>query len=217
MSSSIGLDETLRRYLLEVGVREHPALTRIRERTTRSAGMLSAPEEVALLALLVKVGHARRILEVGTFTGYSSTAMALALPPEGRIVCCDVSREWTDMARQAWADAGVSDKVVLHVGPALETLDRLLAEDAGGSFDMAYIDADKTGYDAYYERALRLVRPGGLIGLDNTLWDGKVADPSVTDADTVALRTLNAKIHEDGRVEPVITPVGDGLTLVLVR
>jgi len=132
-------------------------------------------------------------------------------------VCCDVSREFTDLARQGWADAGVSDKVVLHVGPALETLDRLLAEDAGGSFDMAYIDADKLGYDAYYERALRLVRPGGLIAIDNTLWSGAVADPSVSDADTVALRTLNAKIHDDGRVEPVLTPVGDGLTLALVR
>ncbi len=219
MSTSIGLDERLRQYLLEVGIREHPALARIRERThqTRGAGMLSAPEEAALLGLLVKLTHARRVLEVGTYTGYSSTAMALALPPEGRIVCCDVSREFTDLARQGWTDAGVADQVVLHVGPALETLDRLLAEEAGGSFDMAFIDADKQGYDAYYERALRLVGPGGLIAIDNTLWSGAVADPSATDADTVALRTLNAKIHDDGRVEPVITPVGDGLTLARVR
>ena len=219
MSTSIGLDDRLRQYLLEVGIREHPALAGIRERTlsARGSGMMSAPEEAALLGLLAQISHARRILEVGTYTGYSSTAMALALPPEGRIVCCDVGREFTDLARQGWADAGVSDKVVLHVGPALETLDRLLAEDAGGSFDMAYIDADKLGYDAYYERALRLVRPGGLIAIDNTLWSGAVADPSVSDADTVALRTLNAKIHDDGRVEPVLTPVGDGLTLALVR
>lgn len=219
MSTSIGLDERLRAYLLDVGVREHPALARIRERTmqARGPGMLSAPEEAALLALLAQLIHARRILEVGTYTGYSSTAMALALPPEGRIVCCDISREFTDIAREGWADAGVSDKVVLHVGPALETLDRLLAEGAGGSFDMAFIDADKTGYDAYYERALRLVRPGGLIAIDNTLWGGLVADPSANDVDTVALRDLNAKIHADGRVEAVLTPVGDGLTLARVR
>lgn len=219
MSASIGLDERLRQYLLDVGVHEHPAVTRIRERSiqTRGAGMLSAPEEAALLALLVRLMHARRVLEIGTYIGYSSTAMALALPPEGRIVCCDISREYTDLAREGWADAGVSDKVVLHVGPAIETLDRLLAEEAGGSFDMAFIDADKTGYDAYYERALRLVRPGGLIAIDNTLWDGLVADPSANDVDTVALRTLNAKIHDDGRVEAVITPIGDGLTLARVR
>jgi predicted O-methyltransferase YrrM len=219
MSTSIGLNEALRQYLLEVGIREHPALARIRERTlrTRGAGMLSAPEEAALLGLLVRLTHARQILEVGTYTGYSSTAMALALPAEGRIVCCDISREFTDLARRGWTDAGVADRVVLHVGPALESLDRLLAEEAGGSFDMAFIDADKQGYDAYYERALRLVRPGGLVAIDNTLWDGLVADLSVTDADTVALRTLNAKIHDDGRVEAVITPVGDGLTLARVR
>ncbi len=219
MSTSIGLDEVLRQYLLEVGIREHPALARIREHTlqTRGAGMLSAPEEAALLGLLVRLTHARRILEIGTYTGYSSTAMALALPPEGRIVCCDVSREFTDLAREGWTDAGVADQVVLHVGPAIETLDRLLAEEAAGSFDMAFIDADKQGYDVYYERTLRLVGSGGLIAIDNTLWSGQVADPSITDADTVALRTLNAKIHDDGRVEAVITPVGDGLTLARVR
>jgi caffeoyl-CoA O-methyltransferase len=219
MSRAIGLSEELRAYVARVGIREHPVLTRLREENVRDRGgsMQVAPEEGALLALLVRLMDARSVLEVGTFTGYSSTAMALALPDDGRIVCCDVSREWTDIARAAWADAGVADRVELRLGPALETLDALLAEGREGGFDLAFIDANKTGYDGYYERCLRLVRPGGLIAIDNVLWSGRVADPSVTDDDTLALRALNEKIATDERVDPVMTSIGDGLTLAQVR
>jgi predicted O-methyltransferase YrrM len=219
MSRAIGLSEELREYVARVGIREHPVLTRLREENQRERGgsMQVAPEEGALLALLVRLMEARRVLEVGTFTGYSSTAMALALPPDGRIMCCDVSREWTDIARGAWANAGVADRVDLRLGPATETLDALLAEGGEGSFDLAFIDANKTGYDDYYERCLRLVRPGGLIAIDNVLWSGKVADPSVQDDDTRAIRALNEKIAGDQRVDPVLTSVGDGLTLARVR
>jgi len=219
MSRAIGLSEELRDYVARVGIREHPVLTRLRQGNQRERGgsMQVAPEEGALLGLLVSLLDARRVLEVGTFTGYSSTAMALALPPDGRIVCCDVSREWTDVARVAWADAGVADRVELRLGPAVETLDALLADGGEGSFDLAFIDANKTGYDDYYERCLRLVRSGGLVAIDNVLWSGKVADPSVQDDDTRAIRALNEKVAADVRVDPVIVSVGDGLTLARVR
>jgi O-methyltransferase len=218
-NGSIGLDEALNRYLVEVGVREHPVLTALRAETASlpNAGMQIAPEEGAFLALLVRLLPAPRIVEVGTFTGYSSTAMALAQPEDGSIVCCDVSREWTDIARRAWTDAGVADRVELRLGPAVETLDALLAAGEEGSFDLAFIDADKASYDAYYERALRLVRAGGLIAIDNVLWSGRVADPSVTDEDTVAIRTLNAKIAADERVDVVMVPIADGVTLARIR
>ena len=219
MSRAIGLSEELRDYVARVGIREHPVLTRLREGNQRERGgsMQVAPEEGALLGLLVSLLDARRVLEVGTFTGYSSTAMALALPPDGRIVCCDVSREWTDVARVAWADAGVADRVELRLGPAAETLDAMLSAGEAGTFDLAFIDADKTGYDDYYERCLRLVRSGGLVAIDNVLWSGKVADPSVQDDDTRAIRALNEKVAADVRVDPVIVSAGDGLTLARVR
>jgi caffeoyl-CoA O-methyltransferase len=219
MSTAIGLGQELRDYVARVGIREHPVLTRLREENVRerSGSMQVAPEEGALLALLVRLLRARRVLEVGTYTGYSSTAMALALPADGRLVCCDVSREWTDIARAAWAEAGVADLIELNLAPALETLDRLVADGGEGTFDLAFIDADKPGYDGYYERALRLVRPGGVIAIDNVLWGGRVADPSVQDASTSAIRALNDKIAADERVDPVLTTVGDGLTLALVR
>jgi predicted O-methyltransferase YrrM len=174
------------------------------------SGMQIGAEQGAFMALLVKLTGARRIVEVGTFTGYSSTVMALALPPDGRIVCCDVSREWTDIAREAWADAGVADRVDLRIAPAAETLAALEAD----SFDLAFIDADKPGYDTYYTECLRLVRPGGLILLDNTLWSGKVADPSVDDESVRAIRAINDRIAADDRVEQVILPLADGLTMV---
>jgi caffeoyl-CoA O-methyltransferase len=219
MSTAIGLGQELRDYVARVGIREHPVLARLREENVRerSGSMQVAPEEGALLALLVRLLRARRVLEVGTYTGYSSTAMALALPADGRLVCCDVSREWTDIARAAWAEAGVADRIELNLAPALETLDRLVADGGEGTFDLAFIDADKPGYDGYYERALRLVRPGGVIAIDNVLWGGRVADPSVQDASTSAIRALNDKIAADERVDPVLTTVGDGLTLALVR
>jgi predicted O-methyltransferase YrrM len=218
-NGSIGLDEALNSYMVQVGVREHPVLTALRAETARlpNANMQVAPEEGAFLALLVRLLPARRILEVGTFTGYSSTAMALAQPDGGRITCCDVSQEWTDIARRAWTDAGVADRVDLRLAPAVETLEGLLTAGETGSYDLAFIDADKPSYDAYYEGALRLVRSGGLIAIDNVLWSGRVADASDHDEATEAIRALNAKIAADERVDVVMVPIADGVTLARVR
>ena len=218
-NGSIGLDEALNTYLVDAGVREHPVLTELRRETATlpNANMQIAPEEGALLALLVRLLPARRILEVGTFTGYSSTAMALAQSDGGQVTCCDVSQEWTDIARRAWADAGVADRMDLRLGPAVETLDELLGAGEAGSYDLAFIDADKASYDAYYERALQLVRGGGLIAIDNVLWSGRVADPSEDDDDTNAIRALNTKIAADERVDVVMVPIADGVTLARVR
>src|SRR5918996_728546 len=212
-NGSIGLDEALNDYLVQAGVREHPVLTDLRRETANlpNAGMQIAPEEGAFLAMLVRLLPARRILEVGTFTGYSSTAMALAQPDGGTVFCCDVSREWTDIARRAWTDAGVVDRVDLRLGPAVDTLDELLGAGQAGSYDLAFIDADKASYDAYYERSLQLVRAGGFIALDNVLWSGRGADDSVQDDDTKAIRALNAKIAADERVDVVMVPIADGV------
>ena len=214
---SIGLSEELHAYLMRVGVREPQVLANLRADTAEhpQAQMQIAPEEGALLAMLVRLVGAERILEIGTFTGYSSTAMALALPPGGRITCCDISAEFTARARQAWADAAVEDRVELRIGPAVETLAALEAE--GASFDMAFIDADKPGYPAYYEACLRLVRPGGLICIDNVLWSGRVCDVTDTDASTETIRAVNAAIADDPRVDVVMLPVADGVTLARVR
>ena len=216
---SIGLAEDLHAYLLKVGVREPEVLRALRAETAElpNANMQIAPEEGATLAMLVRMLGARRVLEIGTFTGYSSTAMALALPADGRIVCCDVSEEWTDIARRAWAAAGVADLVELRLAPALDTLDDLLANDQAGTFDLAFIDADKENYLDYYERSLRLVRRGGVIAVDNVLWSGRVADASVTDENTEAIRELNALIATDERVDVAMLPVADGLTLARIR
>jgi predicted O-methyltransferase YrrM len=218
-NASIGLDERLHAYLLEVGVREHEVLRRLREETAAlpQSSMQVAPEEGAFLALLVRILGARKVLEVGTFTGYSSTAMALALPADGRIICCDLSKEWTDVARRAWADAGIADRVDLRLGPALDTLEQLLEAGEAGSFDLAFIDADKANYGGYYEAALRLVRQGGVIAIDNVLWSGRVADPGVTDDDTNAIRALNDAIASDDRVDIATIPLADGVTLARVR
>ena len=218
-NSSIGLTEEVHAYLLSVGVREPDVLRRLREETAQlpNSSMQIAPEEGAALAMLVRLIGARRILEIGTFTGYSSTAMALALPADGRMVCCDVSEEWTDMARTAWAAAGVADRIELHLAPAVDTLDDLLAADQAGTFDLAFIDADKDNYGAYYERALRLVRRGGVIAIDNVLWSGRVADPSDTDPSTEAIRELNLRIANDDRVDVAMLPVADGLTVARIR
>jgi len=218
-SGSIGLSQELNAYLEQFGAREPQVLRHLREETSRmpESGMQIAVEEGALLALLVQLTGARRIVEVGTFTGYSSTAMALALPPGGRIVCCDVSKEYTDVALRAWAAAGVADRVELRLAPATETLDALLTAGGAGSFDMAFIDADKDNYAAYYERCLQLVRAGGLIAIDNVLWSGRVADPANQDESTVAIRDLNAAIATDERVDVAMVPIADGLTLARVR
>jgi predicted O-methyltransferase YrrM len=216
---SIGLSDELNAYLISVGAREPEVLGFLRMETAvmPEAGMQIAVEQGALLSMLVKLLNARRVLEIGTFTGYSSTAMALALPADGRIVCCDVSKEFTDVARRTWAAAGVEDRVDLRLAPALETLEALLAADGAGSFDMAFIDADKTNYRGYVEGALLLVRQGGLIAIDNVLWSGRVIDAAETDEDTQAIRDLNADLATDERVDIAMLPIADGLTLLRVR
>ena len=212
---TLTLTDDLVEYVRRVGLREHPVLARLRADTAvmPNASMQIAPEQGAFMALLVRLTGARRILEIGTFTGYSSTAMALALPSDGRITCLDVSREWTDRAREAWADAGVADRVELRIGPAIESLGQL--ED--DSFDMAFIDADKTGYDAYYSGCLRVVRPGGLILIDNVLRSGRVTDPAADDENVRAIRALNERIAADERVDYVLLPLADGLTMARIR
>ena len=169
------------------------------------------------MALLVELIGAQRVLEIGVFTGYSSTRMALALPPDGQLIALDISVGYTEIARRYWHLAGVANKIKLRLGPALESLDQLIEDGASSSFDLVFIDADKGNYDAYYERALRLLRPGGLLLIDNVLWGGKVADPTVEDDDTLAIRALNRKIHTDERVTAVLLPVADGLTLARKR
>ena len=209
------LTDELVEYVQRWDGKEHPVLAALRQKTAPMPehDMQIGPNQGAFMASLVRLIGARRIIEIGTFTGYSSTAMALALPPDGRLLCCDVSREWTDIARQAWADAGVADKVELRLAPATETL-ATLAED---SYDMAFIDADKTGYDSYYEGCLRVVRSGGLIVIDNVLQGGRVAAPEPDDENARAIHALNQKIAADERVHHVLLPLADGLTLALLR
>jgi caffeoyl-CoA O-methyltransferase len=216
---TLAMTETLYDYLLAVSVREPALLARLREETAAlpGAGMQVSPEQGQFLGLLVQLLGARRALEIGVFTGYSSLVVALALPADGRLVACDVSEEWTAIARRYWAEAGVADKIDLRIGPALQTLDALLHHQQGGTFDFAFIDADKEHYADYYERALRLVRPGGLIAIDNTLWGGRVAEAAAQDASTAALRALNERLHGDERVLLSLLPIGDGLTLALRR
>ena len=194
-------------------------MRRLREETAslEEANMQIGPEQGQFMTLLVELMGARSALEVGTFTGYSALAVALGLPDDGCLVACDVSEEWTAIGRRYWEEAGVAHKIDLRLAPALETLDGFLAEGRAGTFDFAFIDADKEGYDAYYERAVKLMRTGGLIVLDNTLWEGKVADPAVTDGDTEAIRILNRKLVGDERVTLSLLPVGDGLTLARKR
>lgn len=196
--------------------RETPLQQRLREETARlpQGQMQIGPDQAAFFSLLVHALDVHRALEIGTFTGYSSLAVANALPADGRLVCCDISAEWTAVAGRYWREAGVDTRIDLHLGPAAQTLATLLAEGAAGSFDFAFIDADKTGYDGYYEACLQLLRPGGVLALDNMLWSGAVADPAQTDPDTVALRALNAKVYADARVEPALLTVGDGVLLV---
>ena len=211
--------EKLHRYVLDNSLREHPVLTVARNQTQRMAeyDMQIPPLQGQLMALLVASIEATRILEIGTFTGYSSTVMALALPADGLVTCCDRSEEFTSIARSYWRDAEVESKIELLLGDAGKTLDDLIAAGRAGTYDLAFIDADKEGYDAYYEACLKLVRRGGLIMLDNMLWAGRVADPRENDADTVAIRSMNAKIHRDERVDECLLPIGDGLTIVRRR
>jgi caffeoyl-CoA O-methyltransferase len=215
---SLDVDDTLYQYLIDHGVREHPAQVALRE-ATRShphIGMQISADQGQFMALLVKLMGARRAIEIGVFTGYSALTVALALPDDGRLLACDISDEYTRIGRPFWQQAGVVHKIDLRLAPAIQTLDAELAAGAAGQYDFAFIDADKTGYDGYYERCLQLLRAGGLIAIDNTLWSGAVARPS-TDADTLALQRLNAKLHGDTRIELSMLHIGDGLTLALKR
>jgi len=209
------LPEPLEQYLFDVLSPRTAVQERLRTETQGlpQAGMQIGPDQGLFLGLLVRMLDARRVVEVGTFTGYSALAMAMALPPGGRVLCCDISQEYTAIARRYWKEAGVENRIALRLGPAKETLTGVLAAEGGASQDLAFIDADKTGYDVYYELCLQLVRPGGIIAIDNVLWSGRVADPAVKDADTAALRALNLKIRDDRRVDAVVLTVGDGLTL----
>jgi predicted O-methyltransferase YrrM len=218
-NATLPLDENLYRYLLDHSLRETPLMRKLREVTAQDelSRMQIAPEQGQFIALLVELLGAERIIEVGTFTGYSALCMAQALPPGGELVCCDLSREWTDIAQSFWQEAGVDDRISLHLAPALDTLDRLLEKGAAESFDMAFIDADKPNYLNYYERCLQLLRTGGLLLFDNTLWSGAVADPRDREPDTLAIRELNDALHQDERVSISLVPIGDGLTLARKR
>jgi len=216
---SINLSDRLYDYMLANSLREPQVLADLRAETAAlpEHGMQISPEQGQFMALLLRLMAARRVIEVGTFTGYSSTAMAMALPGDGRILCCDVSEKYTAIARKAWQKAGVADKISLKLAPALETLDGEIKAGRGGYYDFCFIDADKANYDGYYERALVLLRPGGLIAIDNVLWSGAVADPADHSEDTAAIRKLNAKLKDDRRVDLSLLPVGDGLTLAMKR
>jgi predicted O-methyltransferase YrrM len=213
------LPEAVDRYLSTALARETPLQQRLRAETSRlpQAGMQIGADQGALLAFLVRLIGARNAIEVGTFTGYSALAIAGALPADGRLVCCDVSVEWTTIARRYWAEAGLADRIDLQLRPAQETLSELMRSHGPASFDFAFIDADKTGYDAYYEACLALLRPGGLIAIDNVLWSGSVADLADQRPDTVALRSLTAKIGDDPRVDACLLSVGDGVLLARKR
>ncbi len=211
--------DAVERYVVSEIAQETAVQRRLRAETATMphAGMQIGADQGALLAMLAKLVGARRAIEIGTFTGYSALAVASALPPDGKLICCDVSEEWTSVGRRYWQEASVADRIELRLAPAADTLAALLREGGAESFDLAFIDADKTNYDAYYEACLKLIRRGGVIALDNMLWSGKVADPKVHDDDTDALRALNAKIRDDKRVDACLLTVGDGVMLARKR
>ena len=215
---TLNLIDALYDYIVAHSVREQPAQRALREATRAQphAGMQIGPDQGQLMALLVRLMGARRTIEIGVFTGYSALTVALALPADGYVLACDISDDYTRVGKPFWDEAGVAHKIDLKLGPALATLDAQLAAGAAGSFDFAFIDADKTGYDAYYERCLQLLRAGGLIAIDNVLWSGAVAQPATSD-DTRALQALNDKLHRDERIDLALLSVGDGLTLARKR
>ena len=219
MSRNVQVTDTLYRYITEHSLREPEVLRELREETARlpHAGMQIGPEQGQFMALLARLIGARHCLEIGVFTGYSSLAVALALPIGGNIVACDVSEEWTSIARRYWRKAGVEARIDLRLGPAVETLDKLLEAGGAEGYDFAFIDADKGAYLAYYERCMKLLRPGGLILVDNTLWSGEVANPANEKPDTVALRAFNEALHHDERIDLALLPVGDGVTMARKR
>jgi predicted O-methyltransferase YrrM len=219
MARYLPLDDRLYRYVLDHTAAEHPVLAELRAETAQveHAGMQIGADQGALMALLVKLLGARRCIEVGVFTGYSSLAVALALPAGGRLVACDVSEEWTAIARRYWQKAGVADRIDLRLAPASDTLAALIGRGESGTYDFAFIDADKTGYRDYYEKCLTLLRAGGLIAVDNTLWSGELADPGKQGRDTRALREFNGALRRDERVDIAMLTVGDGVTLARKR
>jgi len=218
-NATLGLPDELHAYLLDVGVREPDLLRQLRAETAAMPehDMQIAPEQGALMALLVELTGARRCLEVGTFTGYSSLSVALALPADGRLVCIDLSREWTDVARRYWALAGVADQIELRLGPALDTLDAMVIEGLAETFDFAFLDADKDNYPAYADRILTLLRRGGLMAIDNVFWGGEVAQPEVDNVSVRGIRELNRMLASDERVSLSMVPIADGLTLARKR
>ena len=218
-NQSLNLTPELYQYLLQVSLREAPTLAALREETAglEMARMQISPEQGQFMALLVGLLGARRCIEVGVFTGYSSLVVAQALPDDGEIVACDINAEYARIALRHWQAAGVEDKIQLRLAPARDTLDALLEEGQAGTFDFVFIDADKTGYEDYYERALALLRPGGLIAVDNVLWGGSVVDDGVQDADTIAIRAFNERRQDDERVALSLVPIGDGLSLMRKR
>ena len=217
--NNLRIDDALEAYLAVLLPEEPPVLARLREETSRleAASMQIGRDQGRFMTLLLCCLGARRTIEVGVFTGYSTLITALALPNTGRIVACDISRQWTEIALRYWREAGVADKIDLRIGPAADTLDAMLASGNGESYDFAFIDADKTGYDGYYERCLALLRPGGVIAIDNALWGGSVANSAKNSEDTQAIRALNEKVSRDPRVEAYLAPVGDGVHLAWKR
>lgn len=217
---TIQVDDKLYDYILSASSREPDVLRRLREETSALGTLFRmqiSPEQGQFMFLLAQLVRARRTLEVGVFTGYSALSVALALPDDGQILACDVSEEWTSIGRRYWDEAGVGHKIDLRIAPAMETLDELIQDGEHGTFDFAFIDADKRGYAGYFERALVLLRTGGLIAIDNTLWSGRVADAESNDDDTIAIRSFNKKLHHDDRVSLSLVPIGDGLTLAMKR
>lgn len=218
-SRTINVDETVNDYIRSVSVRETPVQSALRKATAAlpESMMQISPEQGQFMSVLVKLTGARNCLEIGTFTGYSALCVALALPPDGRLVACDISTEYTDVGLPFWQEAGVRDKIDLRIGPALDSLDEMIANGAAGSFDFAFIDADKLNYTHYVDRCHSLVRKGGVIAIDNVLWGGSVADPSDQKPDTVAIRTMNSSLKDDPRFDPSLVPIGDGVTLLHKR
>lgn len=216
---TINLTDDVYAYLRKFSVREREVLAKLREQTHKMSmsQMQISPEQGQFMQLLIKLLNAKKTLDIGTFTGYSALSVALALPENGKVIACDINGEWTKIAKRYWEMAHLSHKIELRLAPALETLQSLIDQGESGTFDFAFIDADKLNYNNYYELSLKLVRPGGIIAVDNVLWDGKVADASVLDGNTQAIRALNAKIYQDSRVEISMLPIGDGLTLARVQ
>ena len=218
-NTTITVDDALYAYILDVSLREPEYLRRLREETAAmpEKSLQISPDQGQFLAQLIRLMGARRVIEIGTFTGYSTLVMALSLPEDGQIIACDVNELWTAVALRYWAEAGVAERIDLRLAPALQTLDGLIAGGEHGLHDLVFIDADKETYEDYYERALTLLRPGGLIVVDNVLWSGRVIDPATTCVHTEAIRAFNAARRDDERVDISLVPIGDGLTLARKR